>query len=290
MKIYGVFIFLSLFISNAYCDDLDVAISNVRQNCTGISDKLSDLKKMAGINTAVTGVGTVAATGATVVGIVKSSMDKQLQDILSSIPNTDVKNPNASVVMNVFDSVSGNYDAINVADLKNKSKTLGNWRTGLTGGAAATNIAGAIIAAKNQTNEDLETQIDNCKNSIKKLRDTLPQARANGVDTTYANKIIDACNDYNYLDISPINKRATGAMISSIVGATTGVTGAVTSAVANTDNNENIQINKNLNTAANVLSGGTAIASATATIFNATQISAIKKLATIADKCQEVLK
>lgn len=290
MKIYRVFIFLSLFVSNAYCDDLDVAISNVRQNCTGISDRLSDLKKMAGINTAVTGVGTVAATGATVVGIVKSSMDKQLQDILSSIPNTDVKNPNASVVMNVFDSVSGNYDAINVADLKNKSKTLGNWRIGLTGGAAATNIAGAIIAAKNQTNGNLETQIDNCKNSIKKLRDILPQARANGVDTTYANKIIDACNDYNYLDISPINKRATGAMISSIVGATTGVTGAVTSAVANTDNNENIQINKNLNTAANVLSGGTAIASATATIFNATQISAIKKLATIADKCQEVLK
>ena len=290
MKIYGVFIFLSLFISNAYCDDLDVAISNVRQNCTGISDRLSDLKKMAGINTAVTGVGTVAATGATVVGIVKSSMDKQLQDILSSIPNTNVLNPNASVVMYVFDSASDDYDAIKAADLKNKSKLLGNWRTGLTGGAAATNIAGAIIAAKNQTNEDLETQIDNCKNSIKKLRDTLPQARADGVDTTYANKIIDACNDYNYLDISPINKRATGAMISSIVGATTGVTGAVTSAVANTDNNENIQINKNLNTAANVLSGGTAIASATATIFNATQISAIKKLATIADKCQEVLK
>jgi len=56
----------------------------------------------------------------------------------------------------------------------------------------------------------------------------------------------------------------------------------------NTDSGK--QKEKNLNTAANVLSGATTVASATATVFNATQISAIKKVATVAQKCTEVLK
>ena len=43
---------------------------------------------------------------------------------------------------------------------------------------------------------------------------------------------------------------------------------------------------KNLNTAANVLAGGTTAASLSATIFNATQISAIKRAATVADECE----
>ena len=47
---------------------------------------------------------------------------------------------------------------------------------------------------------------------------------------------------------------------------------------------------KNLNTAANVLAGGTTAASLSGTIFNATQISAIKRAATVADECEGALK
>ena len=85
-------------------------------------------------------------------------------------------------------------------------------------------------------------------------------------------------------------------MISSTVGAATGLAGTVTSAMANTDktrkdNTESgKQKEKNLNTAANVLAGATTAASATATVFNATQISAIKKVAAVAEKCTGVLK
>jgi hypothetical protein len=85
-------------------------------------------------------------------------------------------------------------------------------------------------------------------------------------------------------------------MISSVVGATTGLAGTVTSAMANTDKTRNDntdagkQKEKNLNTASNVLAGASTVASATATVFNATQISAIKKVATVAQKCTEVLK
>ena len=40
--------------------DLTAAIENVRATCGGIGAELTDMKKMAGITTAVTGVGTVA--------------------------------------------------------------------------------------------------------------------------------------------------------------------------------------------------------------------------------------
>ena len=122
------------------------------------------------------------------------------------------------------------------------------------------------------------------------------QARFDGEDISEAQGIVNACKEYNYVDISPINKRGKGAMISSIVGATTGVAGTVTSSMANTDatRNDNTdagkQKEKNLNTASNVLAGASTVASATATVFNATQISAIKKVATVAEKCTGVLK
>lgn len=173
---------------------------------------------------------------------------------------------------------------------------MGNWRTGLLAGGTATNVAGAIIAGNNKVDDDLQTQIDNCKLAVKNLRDSIMQAKFNGEDVSEANTIADACKEYDYVDISPINKQAKGAMISSVVGATTGLAGTVTSAMANTDatRNDNTdagkQKEKNLNTASNVLAGASTVASATATVFNATQISAIKKVATVAEKCTGVLK
>ena len=294
MRIYGFFIFLSLFVSNAYCDELDAAISNVRQNCTGISDRLSDLKKMAGINTAVTGVGTAAATGATIVGIVKTSTDKDLEMILSRVDNKNgSKNPSAGEVMSVYDKYIDKYGDIGVATdtLQNKSKTLGNWRTGLIAGGTATNVVGAVIAGNNRVDTDLQTQISNCTQSVDLLKNIAMPARFDGIDTGVADKIITECGQYKNADLSVINNRARGALISSVIGAATGVAGTLTSGMANTDNvrNGNDGKEKNLNTAANVLAGGTAVASGAATVFNATQISAIKKIVNIADNCEKVL-
>ena len=45
-----------------------------------------------------------------------------------------------------------------------------------------------------------------------------------------------------------------------------------------------------LNTTANILAGTTTAASTTATVFNATQIKAIKKVAEIAEKCTGALR
>ena len=68
--------------------------------------------------------------------------------------------------------------------------------------------------------------------------------------------------------------------------------GTITSASANSKDvrDGDSDKEKNLNTTANVLSGVTTVASATATGFNAAQISAIKKVAEVAEKCTGVLK
>ena len=247
---------------------------------------------MAGINTAITGVGTAAATGATIVGIVKSSVDKELREILARVDETGntMANPSADDALAVYDKTGG-VKADKEKTLSDKSKSLGGWRTGLLGAGAATNVAGAVIAANNRVDGDLAARIDACIKSVDTLKNAVAQARLDGADITRANKIIGACGEWKYADLSVINNRARGAMISSIVGATTGTVGTITSAAANSDNvrGDDGQKEKNLNTASNVLAGGTAVASGVSTIFNATQIAAVKKIVKIADECEGAL-
>lgn len=289
---------------------LDDALRATYNACVGIDDELADLKKMAGINIAVTGVGTGLGVGATVVGIVKAGKDaeaEQLEQLIKELHELEdgKAEPTDAEVQSFLKEFEASYDfaikdittaQAKLDELNQQSKSLGNWRTGLMAGNTATNVAGAIIAGNNKVDDDLQTQIDNCKLAVKNLRDSIMQAKFNGEDVSEANTIADACKEYDYVDISPINKRAKGAMISSVVGATTGLAGTVTSAMANTDatRNDNTdagkQKEKNLNTASNVLAGASTVASATATVFNATQISAIKKVATVAEKCTGVLK
>ena len=153
-----------------------------------------------------------------------------------------------------------------------------------------------VIAADNKVDKDLQTRIDECKDAVKNLKDAVVKAKVEGTDVVVAQRIVEACREYDYVDVSPINKRAKGAMISSAVGATTGVVGTITSAAANTNKirNDNTeagkQKEKNLNTASNVLAGTTTVASAAATVFSATQIAAIKKVAKVAEQCEGVLK
>lgn len=292
--------------------DIDIAMNNARAACSGISEKLAPLKTMAGINTAVTGVGTAANAGATVVGIVKASKDKQAEDIevkleeLRKIEETNPQPDPTDEELNAFrKDFEQSYASVikeieaqeaELEKLNKQSKSLGNWRTGLMAGGTVTNVAGAVIAGTNKVDKDLKTMIDECKKSVKDLRDSLMPARIEGRDIGNAEQIISKCGDYEYVDLSKIDNRATGAMVSSIVGATTGAAGTVTSAVANSDKTRDDNTDagkkkeKNLNTASNILAGASTAASVTATVFNATQISAIKKVSNVADNCEEVLK
>ena len=312
MRMFLSVFLLLLFLSPACADvlSLDDALRATYSACVGIDDNLAELKKMAGINTAVTGVGTGLNVGATVVGVVKTGKDAEAEKLEKLVKElhemedgkatatddetesflTEFEKSYETAVANI-DKYESELDTLN-----KQSKKLGNWRTGLVAGGTATNVAGAIIAGKNKVDFDLQSQIDACRKSVKNLRDSIMQARIIGADVTEANEIALACGEYDYVDVSKINNRASGAMISSVVGAMAGTAGTVTSAVANSDKTRNDNTDagkskeKNLNTASNVLAGVSGAASATATVFNATQISAIKKVATVAEKCTGVLK
>ncbi len=292
----------------AHADSLDDALRATYTSCVGIDNELADLKKMAGINTAVTGVGTGLGAGATIVGIVKANKDKQiakLEEELSKLREIQArrsfKAPNRAELLAAVDAYYQDTKDESkeiegqIEKLTSQSKKLGNWRTGLMAGNTATNVAGAIIAGNNKIDGDLEAQIKNCSAAVKNLRNVMMQARVMGVDITEADSIANACGGYDYVDISKVNNKAKGAFVSSIIGATTGVAGTVTSAMANTDatRNDNTesgkQKEKNLNLAANVLAGTSTVASGVATVFNATEISAIKKVAEVAQKCEGVL-
>ena len=61
--------------------DLDVALQNTYRACINIDENLHELKVLAGINTAVTAVGTAAGAGATITGLVKSDIDKRIETL-----------------------------------------------------------------------------------------------------------------------------------------------------------------------------------------------------------------
>ncbi|MBR4891855.1 MAG: hypothetical protein IKZ34_01580 [Alphaproteobacteria bacterium] len=302
------FTLLGLFCINAATADtldLTTALQNTYTACYSIDENLHDMKVKAGINTAITAVGTGLGVGATAVGFVKASKDAEiaeLEEALQEIIEQTGINEKPEEFLQKFEQYLTNITPEQLESIKNtknltqQSKKLGNWRTGLMAGSTATNIAGAAIAGTNKVSEDLETQIKNCISATQNLNSAIMQAKINGEDITEATNIFNACREYEFVDITPINKRATGAMASSIVGAGVGLAGTVTSGIANTDATRNDNSDKgkkkakDLNTASNVLAVGATAASVTATVFNATQIAAIKKIAAVSESCTGVLK
>lgn len=302
----------------AYGDtaSLNDAIVAARAKCSGISAQMTRLKTLAGINTAVTAVGGAAGAGATAVGIVKNENDKHAEILeryinataepdnshlgntyldedllLSQLENVDIENAIAS-----YDNQYTQIDQLGEIQnkLNQKSKQLGNVRTGLMATSAATNIAGVVIAANNKINNDFKSRITQCIGAVDALRNAKIQAHLDGAgddEIARADVIIGACGKYAYANLDKINNRAMGATVSSAVGTATGIGGTITSAMANTDNvrDGDATREKNMNTAANVLGGVTTAASLTATVFNATQIKAIKNVSEIADECEEAL-
>ncbi len=304
-------ILLSLVVGVAHANtDLTAAIENVRTTCGNISAELTDMKKMAGITTAVTSVGTVAAGVALGTGLAKANVDKEIADLeqqlakLDATRNLETITISATNLENELNQYQASIQTFSKSELQEqkseaeqKSKTLGNVRTGTLATATVANIAGAVMSGTNRVKGDLKQQIDECLASVKTLSNVRMQARVDGSVTdselARAEEIIRACDAWTTVDITPINNRSKGATISASIGAGLGLAGTITSASANSDgvrNGDDQQREKNLNTAANVLAGGTTAASLSATIFNATQISAIKRVATVADECEGALK
>ncbi len=330
MKGKILFLLLSILVSDAYASGatrLDVALQNTYRACVDIDDNLHDLKTLAGINTAVTAVGTGLGAGALVTGLVKANLDKQIEQMFidirdlsneyqgqeSSQQEKDAWLADVEAAVESIDFYSEEVAKFREellqeseqlraeeererAEKEKRSKNLGNWRTGLLAANTATNIAGAIIASKTINKDDIQGQVKACVAATQELNRAIAAARMQGTDVTEAKQIHAACSEFEYVDVSPINKRGKGALISSSVGAGLGGVGTVVSGIANSDKIRSDDTEtgkareKKLNTTSNVLAAGATVASATATIFNASQISAVKKLAAVSQKCTEVLR
>ena len=66
---------------------------------------------MAGINTAVTGVGTAAGAGATVVGVIKANKDKEVEVKLEKLRQIEQQNPDIKSSDEDWDNFSTDMQA-----------------------------------------------------------------------------------------------------------------------------------------------------------------------------------
>lgn len=318
MKGKIAYLFVAALTSSAYgagVSALDTALQQTYYACVDIDENLHDLKVLAGVNTAVTAIGTGLGTGALASGLSKAKIDQDIETLKTNIhvfandyqgpsPTEDQKQAWQRQVADLLNTIDPTtLDPTNVEmvenvqnELEKRSKKMGNWRTGLLAVNTATNIAGAVIASKTISNNDIPAQVAACIAATKNLEHEIMAAKIQGTDVLEAQQIYNSCSEYEYVDISPIFKRGKGAMISASVGAGLGGVGTVVSGIANDkdiradDSEDGQNKEKQLNTAANVLVAGATVSSAAATVFNATQVSAIKKLATVSQKCTEVLK
>lgn len=277
-KFFAFLMMVCLWSVNCIGADLGSSLRKTYVSCAGISDMLTDMKKMAGINTAVTGVGTVAGGGALIAGIKKQNLINKLREMEES-PEKEVR---------AYNDIRITQQPNFKPNLKSKKKELGNWRTGLLVANTATNVAGAIIASKNlNTDKDLETRVKECVDSVDSLQKSMIEAKFENVDITEAKFIYDVCSEWKYVDLSVVKKRTKSAQVLSIIGGGAGAAGVITSAVAN--NSDNVDNEKKLDNASNLLAGGATVLSGGATVFNAMQISAIKKIANVAEQCEGAL-
>ena len=322
---FVVFALMGLVSSAHSAVDIETALSKARTSCGGISEELNTMKTLAGIGTAVSATGTLTGGAATVTGIVKAQKDAIAMTLTPYAEKwQELKNKHTSpsdkiAVLTYRQKKDFSYWMANLQPSNTQSVTdwrpdlqeyrqgtdagttghiLGDIRTGTLAATTATNIAGAVVGGVNmkKARGSLSEQVSECLASVKELSAAYGQARisrtASEEDLGRIETIVRVCDEWSTVDLSKIDNRATGAFASSVVGAATGAAGTITSALANTDENHlsGTEREKNLNKASNILAGGATVASGAATIFNATQISVIKRASTVADACEGALK
>lgn len=314
-KIFFVLSFLLPMLSMAetaeVVNNAEEIMEATRITCSGISDEIAKIANISKANTAVTAVGTVAAGGALVAGVKKSQEEEEIDRLIAEICNKGGCDPDSVENM----SLENFYENImipmaQIAELReriDKSKQLGNWRTGLMAGTIGTNLASAIMSGLNINQSDLVQHISTCNEMVKIASNAELDLKAAGVgpnDASVVKKLSNVktwCNQIDTKDIEKIEKRMKGVMGTSIAGTAIGVVGVGTSAAANSDKYMDISNKTNLsdqdkkkekalNATANVTAGANVATGAVETGLNISLITLTKKLIEQAERCEEVLK
>ena len=300
-------------VSYGAVDDLIAEAQNIfnatKMVCSGISDEISKVSNVSKINTAVTGVGTVAAGGALIAGIRKSQEEEEIDRLVEQICKAGGCTAEGVESMSSEDFFNNVMQPMaEIAELQERlerSKKLGNWRTGLMAGTIGTNVASAILSGVNKNQSELIQHIQACNEAVKSVNDMSNKLKLEGVNpmenpiVKQLNTVGIWCNNMNIADIEKIEKRMTGVMGTSIAGAVIGIAGTATSAAANSDKymNEQNRLNlteqeknkkNNLNTASNVMAGANVVTGAVETGLNISLITLTKKLIHQAEQCEGV--
>lgn len=291
--------------------------------CSGISDQIAKVANISTANTAITGAGTIAATGALVAGVKKSNIDTEIESRLDEFCKENDCTLNSETNAQDFyktiieglaeistESGLDKTDSKSIESMLEQSQKLGNWRTGLMAGTIGTNLATAILSGRNMNQSDLIQQITACNDMIKtvsEVQHTLKTAGINPIENPVMRKLDNAktwCDQMNVADVEKIENRMKASLGTSIAGGVIGVAGTATSAAANSDkysdintraslhdsnNTAELQKAKNLNTAANIMSGASIATGVAGTAVNISLISLAKKMIKSAQRCEEIL-
>lgn len=318
-------ILLSICPCALQADDTGIILSElqevhetVQQFCGGISDRISKISGVSKANTAVSAVGTVAAGGALATGLAKAEKDKKIEKLSKEICDVGGCDPDKLEAMSdeeffntVFPRIVALIEAgeddkageliVSQADYQKelqKSKNLGNWRTGLLAGTVGTNVASAIISGLNKDQSDLIQQVVACNSAVDTFGVKYNEAISLGVNPVenavmaLFKETIDNCGVLQESDVEKIEKRMNAVMSTSIAGAAVGAVGMGTSIAANTETvrNDNSDSGKkkekNLNTVSNVAAGLNVAAGGLETGLNASLIVLTKKLMRAAEQCE----
>lgn len=312
-----IVLILALLFPLASMADTPEAVENAEQVyeatrilCSGISDEIAKVANISKINTAVTATGTVAAGGALYAGIQKSQEEEEIEELIDEMCAKGGCDPDTVAAMDdetFFETVIERYARI--SELQNKidrSKKLGNWRTGLMAGTIGTNLASAIMSGLNTNQSDLIQHISACNEMINKIHDVKIQLKTAGVNPMehpVVNRLDGAetwCNKIDTHDIEKIENRMKGVMGTSIAGTVIGGVGVGTSAAANSDkymdlsnkatlSEQDKKKEHALNTTANVMAGANIATGAVETGLNVSLITLTKKLISSAQRCEEEL-
>ncbi len=289
--------------------DAQSQLQATRIICDGISDDLSRVSGVAKTDSAITAIGTVAGGGAVYAGFKKLKWDQEIETLMDKMCAGGGCSANAIKSMSDDDFVENVLTpmadmsklADEIANAEKKSKKLGNWRTGLMAGNAATNIASSIIAGLNKNQSDLVQHIIACNNSLSDLNSAyynLLDAGINPYENPIMTKIVkirDNCGEISSKDIAEIEQSMSRTMEIGIAGGAIGVAGTAVSATANSDKTRNNNSEKGqqkeekLNFTANILGVVSTGSSVLGTVSNISTVSTIKKLIKRAQYCEEAL-
>lgn len=278
--------------------------------CSGISDEIAKVANISKANTAVAAVGTVAAGGALVAGIKKSQEEEEIDNLIAEMcanggcTADGVRTMSNEQFFNVVLQPMGRI--VELQERIDKSKKLGNWRTGLMAGTIGTNLATAVMSGLNINQSDLVQHITACNDMVDLALNVELELKAAGVgpmDSPVVKELGNVktwCNQINVSDIEKIEKRMKGVMGTSIAGTAIGVVGVGTSAAANSDkymdasnkvrmSDSDKKKEKALNTTANVMAGANVATGAVETGLSISLITLTKKLIEQAERCEKVL-